>query len=376
MSYGVIHMNTTDFDKQRLDLAVRSAVRGHGQVEPNPMVGCVISDSDGNVIAAAHHERFGGPHAEALALRKAGSAARGSTVHVTLEPCTHQGKTPACADALVKAEVSRVVIGSGDPNPLARGGAERLREAGIQVDFVDHLPSMNLIAPFHVNILHKRPWVMIKWAQTLDGRIATRTGDSKWISSETSRRLVHRERGRVDAILTGIGTVLQDDPQLTARNVRIRRTATRIVLDPSLKTPLESSLVSTIDVAPLLIVTDADLLGSPKAAALVAKGTQLIGFPIEDGHFDLKALMQHLYESHDMSTVMVEAGTGLMSSFVRSGCADELAIFVAPRLLGDDQGYPPLTGAAAESIRNADHVQVEQLHHRDADLLLRCRLNS
>ena len=369
-------MNASDLDTQLLDLAVRSAVRGHGHVEPNPMVGCVISDQSGKIISAAHHERFGGSHAEVLALKIAGAASRGATVHVTLEPCNHQGKTPPCVDALIQSGVSRVVVGAADPNPMACGGADRLRDAGIQVDILNHRGSMDLIEPFRMNLLQKRPWITMKWAQTLDGKIASRTGDSKWISSEISRRLVHRERGRVDAILTGIGTVLQDDPRLTARDVRQRRRASRIVMDRSLRTPLDSALLSTIDLAPLLIVADQTLLGTPEEKALSSRGAVVLGFPVVHDEFDLPAVMQFLHESHDISTMMVEAGTGLMSSLVLSKCIDELAVFMAPRLLGDTEGYPPLLNDAARSIADAQQLQLEQIHRRDIDVLMRYRMNT
>ncbi|MCH2133084.1 MAG: bifunctional diaminohydroxyphosphoribosylaminopyrimidine deaminase/5-amino-6-(5-phosphoribosylamino)uracil reductase RibD [Phycisphaerales bacterium] len=364
-------MTTHERDRQLLDRAARQALRGHGLVEPNPMVGCVVSDEAGRVRSVESHVRFGGAHAEVRALERAGAAAADGTVHVTLEPCTHVGKTPPCAEALLAAGIKRVVIGARDPNPDAAGGVDHLRAGGIEVDVLDHEPSAQLIAPFQTWLAKQRPWITLKWAQTLDGRIATRTGDSKWISSPLSRRLVHRERGRVDAIMTGIGTVLADDPRLTARDVRRRRTATRVILDRQLRTPPASALCATIADAPILLICDESRLASPEAGTLRTRGVTLIGRPVVNGRFQLTDLMQVLYREHDLSTVLVEAGPGLMSDMVRSGCADELAVFIAPRLMADPEGLPPLSGDAIELIRDARETRLIGVHHRGGDVLLR-----
>ncbi|MDG2424802.1 MAG: bifunctional diaminohydroxyphosphoribosylaminopyrimidine deaminase/5-amino-6-(5-phosphoribosylamino)uracil reductase RibD [Phycisphaerales bacterium] len=369
-------MTLCEADRRLLDRAARWAVRGHGLVEPNPMVGCVLTDAKGRVRAMASHRCYGGPHAEILTLQQAGDLARNGTVHVTLEPCSHHGKTPPCVEALIRSGVARVVIGARDPNPIACGGADQLRDAGIHVDFANHAPSIKLIDPFRIRLLHKRPWITVKWAQTLDGKIATRSGDSRWISSRASRQLVHRERGRVDAILTGIGTVLQDDPQLTARHVRRRRIATRIVLDRALRTPLNSALISTVEVAPLLIVTDRSRLESQEAQALRSRGAVIVGRDVVSGRFDIPSLMQELHRSHGIATMMVEAGTGLMSDMVRSGCADELAIFMAPRLMADSEGFPPLSEDVVRTIADARRVRLDHVHRRDMDVLFRCKIEN
>jgi len=191
-----------------LDRAVRLASRGHGGAEPNPMVGCVIVDPEGRVVGEGFHARCGGPHAEIEALRAAGGRARGATAVVTLEPCAHRGRTGPCADALIEAGVARVLYAVPDPNPIARGGAARLREAGIAAERVRHAGADELARPFVKRMTTGLPWVSAKWAQSLDGAIALASGESKWISGGRSRAMVHRERGRVDAILTGIGTVL------------------------------------------------------------------------------------------------------------------------------------------------------------------------
>lgn len=361
-------------DARLLDLAVRSAVRGHGHVEPNPMVGCVVSDGSGGIVAVAHHERHGDSHAEVLALAKAGASARNASLHVTLEPCNHQGKTPPCVDAIINAGVREVVIGTRDPNPQASGGMERLNEAGVATRCVDHPGSRSLLAPFQTRLQRGRPWITMKWAQTLDGKIATRTGESKWISNPLSRRMVHRERGRVDAIVTGIGTVLMDDPRLTARNVRIRRVAKRVVIDRSLRIPLDAALVKTIDQAPLLIVTGRSELGTDKARILESNGVRLIGLDSVDGRFDLPSLFRNLHVDHGISTVLVEAGTGLMSSLVRARCVDEVAVFTAPRRMDDPEGYPPLEPDLHEEMTLAIGTS-ERCFARGQDRLVLARID-
>ena len=235
-------------DLRYLHIAARLALRGHGGTEPNPIVGCLIVSPRDEIVGWGYHRQCGQAHAEVHALGRAGPRAAGATAYITLEPCNHFGRTPPCTEALIKAGVAKVVIARRDPNPIAAGGLDRLREAGIEVVIADDCElAMRITDGFARRVRSGLPWVIAKWAQTLDGRIATGSGESRWISNEASRRMVHRERGRVDAILTGIGTVLSDDPLLTARDVRIRRVARRIVIDPHLKTPLDAKLVQTAD---------------------------------------------------------------------------------------------------------------------------------
>src|SRR3954451_1208374 len=237
--------------------ALELAERGRGHVEPNPLVGAVIV-RDGRVVGEGWHQRYGEAHAEVHALAAAGAAARGATLYVTLEPCCHHGKTPPCTDAVLRAGVGRVVASMLDPNPLVAGkGAERLRAAGVAVEIgVGEAEARRLNAPYLKLLRTGRPYVHLKWAMTLDGKICTRTGDSKWISNEASRRRVHELRGRVDAILVGVGTALADDPQLTARP-RGPRTATRIVLDSRGRLPPTSLLAATARIVPTLVATTA-----------------------------------------------------------------------------------------------------------------------
>ena len=362
---------STTLDRHWLNLAARAASRGHGLVSPNPPVGCAIVSPEGQLIALARHRRCGEAHAEVNAVDIAGPAVRGATAYVTLEPCTHSGRTGPCTQALIDAGIARVVIGAADPAPHAHGGADVLRAGGIDVDMMDHQPSLDLSAPHRRRHMDGRPWVRCKWAQTLDGHVATRTGESTWISNATSRRLVHRERGRVDAVLTGIGTVLADDCRLTVRDVPARRTPMRIVIDRDLRTPLDSALVQTIDHAPLLLIARPDADAS-RRNALTAAGAQILDRPSHtDGTFDLQQLLGELWMRFDVGEVLVEAGPRLMGSLMAAHLIDELAVFIAPRVLGDGAAMPALTGLAPPTIADGHVVRLMGVHRRAGDLLLR-----
>ncbi|TVQ63495.1 MAG: bifunctional diaminohydroxyphosphoribosylaminopyrimidine deaminase/5-amino-6-(5-phosphoribosylamino)uracil reductase RibD [Phycisphaerales bacterium] len=364
-------------DRRMLDTAARAALRAWGDVEPNPMVGCVIGTPAGEIIGVGHHRRYGEAHAEVEALRAcaaAGRNARGATAWVTLEPCNHTGKTPPCAHALIEAGVREVVYARPDPNPVSTGGDAALRAAGVLVRRSDaSVLASRLAEPFAHAIETGRPWVVAKWAQTIDGRIATRTGESQWISCERSRAQVHRLRARVDAILTGIGTVIADDPRLTPRGVRrIRRTALRIVVDPHLRTPLESALVGTITQAPLLLFArDGVLAAQPaKADRLRAAGAEVIGLPDEDRGLDLARALADLRRDRGVSTVLVEAGPTLLGRLVAADLIDEAWVYVAPMLLGDDEAMPSVHGRTAPRLADARVFDLCLQRRIDRDALL------
>lgn len=365
-------------DNSFMDLAASIAWRGHGGAEPNPMVGCVIVDADGRVVGTGAHLRFGGPHAEINALRKAGAQARGATAYVTLEPCNHTGKTPPCSEALIAAGVARVVYGQRDPHEESTGGDERLRAAGITVDCMpDHAAAAAASAAFAHRVRTGLPWVIAKWAQTLDGRIATRTGASQWISGERSRRMVHRERGRVDALLTGIGTVTGDDPMLTARGVRVRRTARRVIVDPGLRTPYESKLVRTAGDVPTIIACSEDVVNSAadRAGALCGAGIELIAVPAPAGEIPLAAVLAELVRRHDVTNVLVEAGAGLHGRLFRDGLVNEAWVFVAPLLFADEQALPPAIGREVHDVTDGVPLHLTHCHRRGHDLVLRYRVS-
>lgn len=327
------------------------------------MVGCVI-EKDGRVVGMGHHRQFGGPHAEAEALadcRRRGIDPAGATAYVTLEPCNHTGKQPPCTRALIEARVARVVYARSDPNPVAAGGADALRALGIEAVRHDGCPFATGVSdPFVKRVTTGLPWVIAKWAQTIDGRVATRTGQSKWISGEWSRARVHQLRSRVDAILTGIGTVVTDDPMLDARVGRVvRRIAKRVVADTGLDIPLDSKLVRTARDIPTLVACERSMActtyTAKKRAACDQAGVQLI--PIADvgigGGLDLRELLGVLARDHGVSTVLVEAGSGLLGSLLRDDLIDEAVVYIAPMMLGDEQARSVAVGRVATALSSA-----------------------
>lgn len=367
-----------------LDSAARLGARAAGDVEPNPLVGCIIGRVVGSsveALGAGHHRRFGGPHAEAEALQDChdrGRDPRGATAWITLEPCNHTGKTPPCAEALIRAGVARVVIARADGNALASGGAETLRRAGVEVAFTDVSPAATRLSdPFHKRIRTGLPWVIAKWAQTIDGRIATRTGESQWISCAASRRRVHRLRARVDAILTGIGTVKHDDPQLTARDVRrVRREARRIIIDPRLELSPESNLARTARDRATIVVCSAQHADSDRSAALERLGVVIRDAPSHDGVIDLAQALRSFTDDFDMTNVLVESGPGLLGRLIAQDLVDEASIFIAPLLLADSQALPVAHGVAAPSLLDGARFEFDHVRMSGKDAWIRARRTS
>lgn len=361
--------------------AARLALRGHGGAEPNPMVGCVIVSSDQRVVGWGYHRACGTEHAEIHALRRAGDLALGATAYVTLEPCNHDGRTGPCAAALIEAGIKRVVIARLDPNPRASGGAQRLRDAGIEVIVHPHPQAVALSDPFAHRVNTPLPWVIAKWAQTVDGCIATRTGHSQWISGDASRRFVHRERGRVDAILTGIGTVFADDPLLTARNVRTRRVARRVVVDPNLEIPLNGKLVMTAGDVPLVIACHARVRdgNAAKVKALEQAGAEVlpINSPASTSADDLslEELLRQLVQRYDVTNVLVEAGPGLLSRLFQLGLVNEAWVFIAPLLIGDHCAPAAVGGMNVDRVTDGTRLQLIDHRQRGSDIVLRYRVN-
>jgi diaminohydroxyphosphoribosylaminopyrimidine deaminase/5-amino-6-(5-phosphoribosylamino)uracil reductase len=336
--------------------ALALAARGRGSVEPNPMVGAVVV-RDGQVVGSGYHQRFGGPHAEVFALQQAGEQARGATLYVTLEPCCHHGKTPPCTRAIIEAGISRVVAAMADPFPrVAGGGFAELRSAGIEVELGPcEAEARRLNAPYLTLLAKGRPWVIAKWAMTLDGKIATRTGDSKWISNEASRRRVHELRGRVDAIITGSGTALADDPLLTARPPGPRKAA-RIVLDRRGRLPLTSQLVRTAHEVPTILVTASNAFAGTACEVL--------------SPLNPHELLAELGRRR-MTNVMLEAGQGVIGTFLACGLIDEVHAFIAPRLIGGQEALSPIGGLGAERIAEGYRVSVEAVEVVEGDLFVR-----
>ncbi len=312
--------------------ALELASRGQGRVEPNPMVGCVIV-RDRQVIGEGYHEQFGQAHAEVNALRIAGPRAHDATMYVTLEPCCHHGKTPPCTQAVIAAGIKRVVCAMRDPFPrVAGGGVQELQQAGITVDvglLADDAQSLN--APYLKLIATGLPWVIAKWAMTLDGKIAAHTGDSQWISSESSRALVHELRGRVDAIVIGGGTAKRDNPLLTARPSG-PRTALRVVLDSKAHLNSNNQLLQTANDIPLLIVVGQEAPAKERER-LQATGAEVLVAEKTDHTARIKWLMQELGRRR-CTNVLVEGGSRVHGSLLDARLIDEVWAFVAPKLVG------------------------------------------
>lgn len=320
----------TSTDYALMAEALRLAEKGLYTATPNPRVGCVVA-RESHIVGQGFHERAGGPHAEVLALNAAGSLAQDATAYVSLEPCSHHGRTPPCAEALVRAKVARVVAAMEDPNPLVAGkGLALLREAGIQVEcglLEREAHALNI--GFVSRMTRNRPWVRLKLAASLDGKIALNNGGSQWITGEAARRDGHHWRARSCAVLTGIGTILDDDPRLTVRHVQTSRQPLRVVLDSRAQMPLGAKVLAE---APALVFVAAN--ESAKIDALKARGAEVVVLPDASGKVDLAGMMQELAR-RQVNEVLVEAGFKLNGSLLKAGVVDELLVYLAPHLLGD-----------------------------------------
>jgi diaminohydroxyphosphoribosylaminopyrimidine deaminase / 5-amino-6-(5-phosphoribosylamino)uracil reductase len=329
----------SDFDGVAMQRALELAARGLDTTHPNPRVGCVIARS-GRVVGEGWHARAGEPHAEVLALGAAGAQAAGATAYVTLEPCSHHGRTPPCVEALITARVARVVYAIADPNPQVDGrGAERLTAAGLTVEaglLAEEAAELN--QGFVKRMRTGRPWVRVKLAMSLDGRTALANGASRWISGEAAREDVQRWRARSSAVLTGVGTVLADDPRLDVRLADAgggeRRQPLRVVLDGSLRTPPGARLL-TVPGEVLIItgVAASDPDWEPRCAALAARGARIETLPAEARQVPLTAVLDRLGEL-EVNELLVEAGPTLAGELIRQALADELLLYMAPKLLG------------------------------------------
>ncbi len=354
-------------DEKWMKRALRLAERGRGRTSPNPMVGAVLVKM-GRVIGEGYHHKAGEPHGEILALKEAGEDARGATLYINLEPCTHYGKTPPCAPSVINAGIRRAVIGMEDPNPLVRGkGVEILRNAGIEVTLgILENECQKLNEAFTKYIQTKEPFVILKVASTLDGKIATRNGQSKWISGEVSRRWVHRLRDQVDGVVVGVGTILKDDPLLTSR-IRGGRDPYRIILDSRLRIPEEALVIKENPSKTILAITE--LASNEKLARLEEKGVHIIKFDPEGGKVPLKPLLSKLGEM-GMISILVEGGSEVNGSFLSKGLIDKILIFFSPKLIGDREAPGIFTGREIKNLNEATLLYDISLRRTGEDLLL------
>ena len=358
-------------DARHMARALELARRGEGYVEPNPMVGCVVV-RDGHVVGEGWHQRFGGPHAEVEALNAAAAASRGATTYVTLEPCAHTGKTPPCTQALLTAGVVRVVAACRDPNPqVAGGGLAALKSAGVKCDVgVLAEEAADLLAPFTKLVTTGRPWVIAKWAMTLDGKLATHTGDSRWISGEESRSRVHQLRGRMDAIIVGRGTVEQDDPLLTARPPG-PRTPVRIVLDSGASLSLDSQLVASAEQAPVLVVVAGDA-PEERCRRLAERGVEVWQTSAVDQDNRWAELLDELGR-RQMTNVLVEGGATVLGSLFDAAAIDEVHAFIAPQLVGGP-GPSPVEGHGVPHMNRALRFCRRRVEQLGDDIYIQGRL--
>ena len=356
-------MMAATHDQLLMRRALELARRGQGRVEPNPMVGAVVASPAGDVIAEGWHEQFGGPHAEAAALARAGAAARGGTLYVTLEPCCHHGKTPPCTAAILAAGIARVVVAAGDPFPaVAGGGIATLEAAGIPVEVgLLEAEARRLTAAFRMLVTEGRPWVIAKWAISLDGRLAAPAAGDRWISSPASLALVHELRGRVDGVLVGLGTALADDPLLTARPEGPRR-ATRIVLDGRARLPLGSRLVGSARDWPLLVAVG-PAAEPDRVTALEAVGCEIWRGAEADPHQRLASLLGELGRRR-FTNLLVEGGAAVLGSLFASGLVDEVHAFTAAKILGGHGDSLPV-------LPEPPPLEVEEVLHPGGDILVR-----
>lgn len=345
------------------------ALRGEGAVNPNPLVGAVIV-RNGRIIGAGWHEQWGGLHAERNALARCSEPASGATMYVTLEPCCHHGKTPPCTEAVIAAGIRRVVVGLTDPNPLVAGkGIEKLREAGIEVEsgvLEEELRYQNRI--FLKYITTKHPWVVMKSAMTLDGKIATRTGDSRWVTGEEARHRVHEMRSSLMAILVGIGTVEADDPMLNCRLEGEHRQPIRIVADTSARISLQSQLVRTA-LDQRTIVAHTAKAEKSRLEALHKAGVETWCCAEEEGRLSMADLVQKIGAT-GIDSVLVEGGGEVNYSLLCGGLVDEVVCFVAPKLVGGAESKSPIGGHGIERMAEAVELEGLEVEHFGEDIMI------
>lgn len=356
-------------DYEYMQLALDLAASAKGNTNPNPVVGAVLV-KDGVIVGTGLHRKAGEPHAEVHAFRMAGEHAKDATLYVTLEPCSHYGKTPPCAKLVKESEVSRVVVATTDPNPAVAGrGINMLREAGIEVEVgLLEKEARKLNERFIHNMLTSKPFVISKFAMTLDGKIATRNGQSKWITSEEARLQVHELRHEVDAILVGIGTVLADNPSLTTRLPhRNGKNPIRIILDSELKTPLNANVTDTSE-APTIIVCSTNV-DEAKKSQFLEKGVKILSIEKNTDGLKLDDMLDELYKL-GITDVLVEGGAEVNASFLRAGFINKFLVYIAPKILGGRNSKTPFTGLDVDTMDAALQLEFDSFEMVGPDICI------
>ncbi len=363
-------MNT---DKRYMRMALRLAARARGLTNPNPAVGAVIVKA-GRVVGTGFHRRCGLPHAEVNAIRRAGPAAKGATLYVTLEPCNHFGRTPPCTEAIIQSGIRKVVVAMKDPNPITSGrGIRKLKQRGIRVVMaVLEAEARELNKPFTKYIRSGMPYVTLKIAESLDGKIATRTGDSKWITSPDARAYVHSLRRTVDAVMVGVNTVIKDDPLLLARTPGVKQPA-RVIVDSTLKTPLNAGIIESVRVSPVIIATTRKV-SSRRAAAYVKMGATVIFTASKKGRVDLRDLMKKLGQM-EIIDILVEGGGEISATLIDERLADRMLFFIAPKIIGGRNAVPSVGGDGIRRMKDAVTLNIMNVKRFSKDILLEAEVN-
>lgn len=372
--------------------AIELAKKGGGFVHPNPLVGCVVV-KDGTIIAEGYHEKYGEFHAERNALTRCQSETKDSLLYVTLEPCCHHGKTPPCTEIIIEKGIKKVYVGILDPNPLVAGkGVKRLQDAGIEVEVglcADEIRELNKV--FLKYITTKRPYVIMKTAMTLDGKIAAYTGDSRWVTNEESRKMVHQLRSEMAGVVVGIGTVLADDPMLNCRLDGNHHQPIRIVVDSNLRIPADSQLVKTakeyktvVATTETVISTEAERSGEisfnyrrflDSLQTLEMRGLEVIHCASKDGHVDINDLMAQL-GAQGIDSVLLEGGGTLNAAFLEAGCVDEVWAFIAPKIIGGAAAKTPVSGKGIDRMSDAIKLQNIDIQNVNGDILIKGKICS
>ena len=352
--------------KRLMRRCIKLAKKGEGRVSPNPLVGAVIFDDDFNIISEGYHQKYGENHAERNAILKTNLDLKGKSIIVNLEPCSHYGKTPPCADLIIEKGIKKVIIGMLDPNPIVCGnGVKKLKEAGIEVIVgILERECRELNKFFLKDFLEKKPYITIKTATTLDGKIATKTGSSKWITDEASRLEVQKLRNRYDAILTSSKTVIKDNPSLTCR-IKNGRNPVRIILDTNLTTPVDSKVY--IDNAKIIVVTGENI--SDEKIKKYSENIKFIKCKLKNGHIDLNIAVKLIYQE-GIKSILVESGSILNKAFVEENLADNLIQFIAPKILGDKEGVSFIEGFERFKISECNNLNITSTKRLKNDIML------
>lgn len=361
-------MATTE-DIQFMRMALKMSLKGLGFVNPNPLVGAVIV-KEGKIISKGYHAYFGGPHAEINAIQNSKVDIEGATIYVTLEPCNHYGKTPPCTDFLIKEKINRVVVGMTDPNKLVNGkGVDQLRKAGIVVDTGILENEIKLVNEAYIKLTTtQKPFCALKTAMTLDGKIATYSGESKWVSNEKSRNYVHLLRHQYAAIMVGVNTIIKDNPMLTDRSeYKKKSNPIRIIADSNGRIPLDAKVLNTKDAKTIVAVTNnanVDFLNS-----IEKSGAEVIVCPEDNKKVDLNFLTDELGK-RGIDSILLEGGSTLNFSAIQAGIVDKVYSFISPKMFGGETAYTPIGGAGFKSVQDAITLNIDDIKRFDDDLMI------